>query len=111
MLLSPFLRSFYYKGVLNCVEIFPVSIEIIRASLAAQMVKCLPTMRETWVRSLGREDLLEKEWQPTPVLLPGESHGGRSLVGHSPWDHKESDTTEQLHFHSVKRKRDLYRNG
>ena len=33
-------------------------------------------------------------WQPTPVLLPGESHGGRSLVGYSPWGRKESDTTE-----------------
>ena len=37
--------------------------------------------------------------QPTPVLLPGESHGGRSLVGYSPWDPKESDTTDRLHFH------------
>ena len=39
------------------------------------------------------------KWQPTPVLLPGESHGQRSLVGYSPWGSKESDTTEQLHFH------------
>ena len=37
-----------------------------------------------------------KAWQPTPVLLPGESHGQRNLVGYSPWDHKESDTTEHL---------------
>ena len=36
----------------------------------------------------------EGKWQPTPVLLPGESHGGRSLVGYSPWGHKESDTTK-----------------
>ena len=36
---------------------------------------------------------------PTPVLLPGKSHGRRSLVGFSPWGHKESDTTERLHFH------------
>ena len=41
----------------------------------------------------------EGKWQPTPALLPGESHGGRSLVGYSPWGHKESDTTERLHFH------------
>ena len=41
-------------------------------------------MQETWVRSLGWEDPLEKEWQPTPVLLPGESHGQKSLVGYSP---------------------------
>ena len=40
-----------------------------------------------------------REWHPTPVLLPGKSHGQRSLVGCSPWGHLESDTTEQLHFH------------
>ena len=44
--------------------------------------------------SLGEEDPLEK--QPTPVFLPGKFHGQRSLVGYSPWGHKESDMTEQL---------------
>ena len=39
-----------------------------------------------------------RKWQPTPVLLPGKFHGWRSLVGYSPIGHKESDTTEQLHF-------------
>ena len=39
------------------------------------------------------------QWQPTPVLLPGKSHGWRSLAGCSAWGHQESDTTEQLHFH------------
>ena len=38
-------------------------------------------------------------WQPTPVFLPGESHGRRSLVGYSPRGHKELDTTERLNFH------------
>ena len=33
-------------------------------------------------------------WQPTPIFLPGESHGQKSLVGYSPWGRKESDTTE-----------------
>ena len=37
-----------------------------------------------------------REWQPTPVFLPGESHGQRSLVGYSPWGCKDSDTTEGL---------------
>ena len=37
-----------------------------------------------------------RKWQPTPVLLPGESHGWRSLMGYSPWGSKESDTTERL---------------
>ena len=42
--------------------------------------------------------LWRRKWQPTPVLLPGESHGWRSLVGYSPWGRKESDMTERLPF-------------
>ena len=56
----------------------------------AQRLKRLPAMQETpWRR----------KWQPTPVFLPGESHGRRSLVGYSPRGRKELDTTERLHFH------------
>ena len=40
-----------------------------------------------------------RQWHPTPVLLPGKSHGRRSLEGCSPWGRWGSDTTEQLHFH------------
>ena len=40
-----------------------------------------------------------RQWHPTPELLPGKSHGWRSLVGCRPWDCEESDTTERLHFH------------
>ena len=40
-----------------------------------------------------------RQWHPTPVLLPGKSHGWRSLVGYSPRGREESDTTERLHFH------------
>ena len=40
-----------------------------------------------------------RQWQPTPVLLPGKSHGWRSLGGCSPWGRWELDTTEWLHFH------------
>ena len=47
-----------------------------------------------WVRSLGQEDPLERAWQPTPVFLPGESHGQRSLAGYSSQGYKESDTTK-----------------
>ena len=39
-----------------------------------------------------------RKCQPTPVFLPGKTHGRRSLVDYSPWGHKESDTTERLHF-------------
>jgi len=47
-------------------------------------VKNLPAMQETQVQFLGQEDPLEKEWHPTPVFLPGESHGQRTLAGYSP---------------------------
>ena len=64
-------------------------------SLVAQTVKCLSTMWETRVRSLGWEVPQRRKWQSTPVLLPGKSRGQRSLVGYSPWSCKESDTTER----------------
>ena len=70
------------------------------AFLMAQMVKNPPVMRETWDSSLGQEDLLEKSWSPTPVFLPGEFHGQRSLAGYSPWGCKELDTTEKLSIHT-----------
>ena len=44
-----------------------------------------------------------RQWHPTPVLLPGKSHGRRSLVGCSPWGCEESDSTEQLHFHALEK--------
>ena len=51
-------------------------------SQVAQMVKNLPAgIQETWVQSVGWEDSLEKGMAPTPVFLPGESHGQRSLGG------------------------------
>ena len=50
-------------------------------------------MLENWVQSVDQDDPLEKE-MATPIFLPGEFHGQRSLVGYSPWGHKESDMTE-----------------
>ena len=57
------------------------------------MVKRLPAMQETQVQSLGWEDPLEKEMAALYILLPGKFHGLRSLVGYTPWCHKESDMT------------------
>ena len=54
------------------------------------MVNHLHAMQETWVWSLG------EEWLPTPVILLGEFHGQRSLVGYNPWGHKELGMTEQV---------------
>ena len=67
------------------------------ASLVAQSVKNLPAVQETpgfdpWVGKIP----WRRKWQPTPVTLPGKSHGQRRLVGCSPWGCKESGTTEQL---------------
>ncbi len=65
------------------------------------VVKTLLAMQEPQamrVRSLGWKIHWRRKWQPTPVFLPGESHGQRSLVGYSPWGHKELDMTERLHF-------------
>ena len=66
------------------------------SSLVAQMVKRLPTMRETWVRSLGWKVPLEKEMTTHSSSLAWKIPWTRSLVGYSPWGRKESDTTERL---------------
>ena len=61
--------------------------------------KCLmdfTLLLDPWVRKIP----WRKKWQPAPVLLPGKFHEQWSLVGYSPWGHKESDTIEQLHFTS-----------
>ena len=58
------------------------------------MVESLPAIQETWVSRIP----WRREWQPTPVFLPGKSHGWRSLVGYSPWGHIELDRTERLHL-------------
>ena len=66
----------------------------------AQRVKCLPTTWETWVRSLGQEDPLEKEMATHSSILawriPWTEEPG---AGYRPRGHKELDMTEQLHFH------------
>ena len=59
----------------------------------------LGSMQETWVRSLGWEDALEKGMATHFMELPGELHGQRSLVGYSLWSRKESDMTEWLTLH------------
>ena len=71
------------------------------ASLIAQSVKNLPACRrpgfDSWVWKIP----WRRKWQPTPVLLPGESHGQRSLAGSSPWGRKEEEQQSNLaHTHS-----------
>ena len=66
----------------------------LRASLVAQMVTNLPAMQETGFNPWVGKIPWRRKWQSTPVLLPGKSHGQRSLVGYSPQGRKELDTTE-----------------
>ena len=63
-------------------------------ALVAQMVKHLPTMRETWVPSLGREDPLEKEMATHSSILAWRIPWTEEPGGYCPWGLKESDTTE-----------------
>ena len=68
--------------------------------MVAQTVNNLPSVQETEFDSWVGKIPWRREWHSAPVFLPGEFHGQRSLVGYSPWDHKEPDTTEQLrHIH------------
>ena len=74
-----------------------MSLVKLRASPTAQWVKNPPATQETQVmqvRSLGQEDPLEKEMATRSILLPGKSHGQRSLAGYSPKGHKELATTK-----------------
>ena len=64
------------------------------------MVKCLSTMRETWVQSLGQEESLEKEMATHSSTLAWKIPWMEELgAGYCPWGGKELDTTERLHFH------------
>ena len=60
----------------------------------AQRIKHLPSKQETWVQSPVGKIPWRRKWQPTPVFLPGKSHGQRSLEGYSPWGPKGLDTTK-----------------
>ena len=101
--ISPFLTSFNattgqltwfrssFYTLKHCVN---QALGIFWASLLAQLVKNLPAMWETWVRSLGWDIPWRRESLPTPVFWPGEFHGL-----YSQWGRKESDTTERLSLH------------
>ena len=80
--------------VYNSVTPQAVAPWIIWTSLVAQLLKNLPAVRETWVRSLVGKIPWRRERLPTPVFWSGEFHGL-----YSPWGHKESDTTERLSLH------------
>ena len=58
------------------------------------MVRNLPAVQETGLNPWVRKIPWRREWLPSPVFLPGEFHGQRSLAGYSPWGQKELDVTE-----------------
>ena len=70
-----------------------------------QLVNNLPAVQETWVWFLGQKIPWRRKWQSTPVFLPGESHGQRSLSGYSPWRCKGwtqvSDGTTTTHLQNI----------
>ena len=68
----------------------------IRTSFVAQTVKNLPVIQEAWFNPQVGKIPWRRIWQPTPVFLPEEAHGQRSLAGYNPWGCKELDTTEQI---------------
>ena len=88
-----YLREERSKG--NVLGPFEAHCHMGGASKVALVVKNPPAKardtKDPWVREIP----WRRPWQPTPVFLPGESHGQRSLVGYSPLGHKESDTTEE----------------
>ena len=82
-----------YSGLENCLDWFPGGSDGKASACNAGDSGLIP--------GSGRSPTWKRKWQPTPVLLPGKFHGWRSLAGHSPWGHKESDTTGRLHFLSL----------
>ena len=70
-----------------------------------QCRRCKRCRFNPWVRKIP----WSRKWQPTPVFLPGKSHGQGSLASHSPWGHKESDTTEHaIKYTAVANRRCLF---
>ena len=88
--------KWFYLWSLSSILLISFKNVIIWASLVAQTVKLLPVVQKTWVQSLGQEHSLEKGMATHSSILAGEFHRESSLVGCSPWGHKELDRTEWL---------------
>ena len=102
-LLLPSLISLHWLGLLVQCWICMVRRDVLALFLTL-VWEYLSSDYEVWCFTCISFQMLymkleRRQWHPTPVLLPGKSHGRRRLVGFSPWGREESDTTEQLHFH------------
>ena len=104
--LKPFLHALSYLGPVSCVFTSWISSGLTIGSGCSLMAARWQIFFVSFLSSFRAHQLTlrggcnwRRWWYPTPVLLPGKSHGRRSLVGCSPWGREESDTTEWLHFH------------
>ena len=91
--------QFFHRGLLrrkDAVLNDPMSTQPETASLVAEMIKNLPAMQETWVRSLSWEDPLEEGMATHCSILAWRIPGQRSMMDFSPWGRKAFVTTEQL---------------
>ena len=106
---APFTHS-----ITQCLMNATDSLKLVELSdlCSGMLTSFLRKMLVIWLKEINKKNELRelffdvllfpdwrRQWQPTPELLPGKSHGWRSLVGCSPWGSKESNATEQLHFH------------
>ena len=82
-----------YDRVIPLLGKYPEETKTERDTCIPLFVAALFRIAKAW------KQFWRRQWHPTPVLLPGKSHGRRSLVCCSPWGRKQSDTTERLHFH------------
>ena len=87
------LKSLNYQMINKAVVMFT------RFFFFFSILSILSSQFSGWTLSSDRVQFQRRQWHPTPVLLPGNSHGWRSLVGCNPWGREESDMTERLHFH------------
>ena len=84
-------------NIITCFQILCMNIlrVLTWSSFICLFIGCLQCRRpgfDSWIEKIA----WRRQWQPTPVLLPGKSHGQRSLVGYNPWGHRELDRTERL---------------
>ena len=87
---KPSSRQMQKKHLIKCnIPLFGLPWRLSGKEFACQ---CRTFRFDLWVRKIPQR----RKWKPTPIFLPGDSHGQRSLVGYSPLGHKESDTTERL---------------
>ena len=93
------LRNFCCKANLIFPLFFHVKWEFCYKVLGITYQCIFPNSRLLRFLSTSNLNSWRRQWHPTPILLPGKSHGRRSLVGCNPWGHWGSDMTERLHFH------------